>query len=507
MHKHVFVPRSPSLSFFIRICLLAGLLAGLLAAPVLAGLPEPEPYLVKDIYPGTYSSNPHELTAVGSKLFFVAYDEIHGFELWRSDGMGGNTELVKDIYSGKFHALPMALTNVNGTLFFSANDGIHGEELWRSDGTAAGTVLVKDISPGSGGSFSLFDDLVWVVDQDTLYFSADDGIHGEELWRSDGTEAGTQMIKDINPGVEDAFDPNYLRMISGDGGLFFIANDGAHGFELWQSDGSEAGTALVKDIYPWPGDSNWQYYLDWAYSDGTLFFSANDSTHGFELWRSDGTEAGTTLVNDIYPGGNYAYPQNLTVMHGVLFFSADDGTNGKELWRSDGSEVGTVMLKNINPVGNHSDPQNLTVVNGDLFFSANDGTNGQELWRSDGSEAGTALVKDINQGKYGSSPWELVEVNGTIYFSAYDDPHGEELWRSDGTSEGTRMVMDLDPGSFDSYPRYLTNVDGKLFFSANNSLFDDYYYRIFKAGGYVNEPVGFELWSLGYFTYMPVLGK
>ena len=156
MHMHVCVPRSLSLSFLARICLLASLLAVVFAGPVQAGPPEPEPYLIKDINPGIYSSDPHELTAVGSQLFFVAYDENHGFELWRSDGLGGSTELVKDIYPGKFHSLPTTLTNVNGTLFFSANDGIHGEELWRSDGSAAGTVLVKDISPGSGGIFLTF---------------------------------------------------------------------------------------------------------------------------------------------------------------------------------------------------------------------------------------------------------------------------------------------------------------------------------------------------------------
>ena len=392
------------------------------------------------------------MTAVGSKLFFVAYDENHGFELWRSDGLGGSTELVKDIYPGKFHALPTALTNVNGTLFFSANDGIHGEELWRSDGTAAGTMLVKDISPGSGGSFSLFDETVMAVDNGMLFFRADDGIHGEELWRSDGTEAGTLLVKDINPGVEDSMEESYQSIATTGGMLFFCATDGTRGRELWQSDGSEAGTVLVKDINPGPGDSIWLNYLNWAYRDGTLFFTASDGLHGFELWRSDGSEAGTTLVKDIYLAGSGAYPRNLTFVNGELFFSADDGTNGEELWRSDGSEMGTVLVKDIYPAGSHAYPQNLTAVNGVLFFSANDGTNGEELWRSDGSEAGTTLVKDINSGKAGSSPWELVNMNGTIYFGATDDPHGEELWRSDGTNEGTRLVMDLDPGSFDFVP-------------------------------------------------------
>jgi ELWxxDGT repeat protein len=513
MQKHSHVPQYPSLSTFTRVCLLVVMLAGLMAvapgAQVIAGPPEPEPYLVADIYTGLGGSDPYYLTAVGGRLFFVAYDEAHGDELWRSDGLGGSTELVKDIYPGKFNSHPVSLTDVDGTLFFVANDGIHGEELWRSDGTSAGTVLVKDIYTGSGGSLFYYG-MDWVAANGTLFFVANDGIHGEELWRSDGTEAGTVLVKDIRPGIEGSIDVNYRSMVADGGALFFIADDGIHGEELWWSDGTEAGTLLVKDIYPGPNQSIFLPYLELVNIDGTIFFIADDGTCGNELWRSDGTEAGTGLVKNIYPDGNHSYPVNLTAVNGKLFFSANDGTNGEELWQSDGSEAGTGLVKNIFPgaggsVSGYSD-LDWIAVNDTLFFVANDGTHGLELWRSDGSEAGTTMVKDIHPGVGGSIPWDLVYVNGRIYFSAHNDPFGEELWQSDGTKEGTRLVKDIYPGSTSSHPQYLTNVGGKLFFTACN--FDYYYYFLsLQKGIPIDEPFGIELWSLGYFIHMPVLSK
>jgi ELWxxDGT repeat protein len=129
--------------------------------------------------------------------------------------------------------------------------------------------------------------------------------------------------------------------------------------------------------------------------NGTLFFRADDGTNREELWTSDGTAAGTALVKDINPAGS-SVPARLTVMNGTLFFSAHDGgTYGTELWRSDGTAAGTVLVEDINPAGD-SGPSWLTAVNGTLFFAADDGTTGIELWQSDGTAAGT--VRTVGGG-------------------------------------------------------------------------------------------------------------
>ena len=93
----------------------------------------------------------------------------------------------------------------------------------------------------------------------------------------------------------------------------------------------------------------------------------------------------------------------LTNVNGTLFFTADDGVNGCELWKSDGTAAGTVLVKDIRPGSCSSCPRNLTNVNGTLFFAADDGSDGRELWKSDGTAAGTVLVKDICPGSGGSA--------------------------------------------------------------------------------------------------------
>jgi ELWxxDGT repeat protein len=309
---------------------------------------------------------------------------------------------------------------------FSADDGVHGRELWKSDGSQTGTRLVKDIVPGDQ---SASPSQVTSVGP-AVFFEAYTDAHGWELWVSDGTPAGTHLVKDIHPGMNWS-EPYELTAVNGR--LFFRADDGVHGYELWVSDGTSDGTRLVKDIRPGSYGSGPRQLID---VDGVLFFRADDGVHGRELWKSDGTPEGTLLVKDFNPDGDmWMSMGHPVVMNGVLYFGMG------HLWRSDGTDAGTVRIP-----GDFEWVEFLAVSNDTLFFGASNDTYGRELWKSDGTPEGTAMVKDIRSPGSGS-PVHMIDVGGTLFFQADDGVHSRELWTSDGTPEGTIMVKDINPNS------------------------------------------------------------
>jgi len=354
--------------------------------------------------------------------------------------------LVKDVYPGPSGSRGSAaddLTESGGLLFFPAEDGATGFELWSSDGTETGTVLVKDIDPGPSPSFPSH----LTNSGRTLFFSAHHCASRTPcLWKSDGTETGTVLVKDIRPS----------SLADIDGTLYLFADDGTTGYELWKSDGTPAGTVLVKDINPGPDGSGSNVGVGFG---GKLFFAADDGT-GTGLWRSDGTEAGTVLVKEVVPG-------SLAVVGETLFFNGYDGmTQG--LWMSDGTAAGTA------PVKEGISASGLVEVGGALLFWADDGVTGRELWRSDGTPAGTMLVKDINPGPNGSISVgrTLSAIGGTLFFQAQDGLTGFELWKSDGTAAGTVLVKDINPGPADGIPLSFVNdmlaVGNTLFFRGDD---------------------------------------
>src|ERR671912_257258 len=314
-----------------------------------------EPFLVEDIYPGETGSEPTWLMDINGRLLFAADHPKFGEELWMSNGTKPGTRLVKDIDPG-----PLVINEVENTetgssapdnvlrkknvIFFQATTAKHGDELWKSNGTKSGTKIVKDIVPGPGVSDP--EDIVSTAPR-TTFFRAWDRNHGEELWKTDGTEKGTKLVKDINPDRRPG-----ARCDQGDCGIpkgwshpdtvtvmgkqvFFAADDGKHGVELWKSDGTEKGTTLVKDINTTPGNSNpndkgsavnRSAEVEKLFVVGkTLYFRANDGKHGVELWKSDGTERGTTLVKDINTGRANSDADNLTAFKGRVLLTADDG--------------------------------------------------------------------------------------------------------------------------------------------------------------------------------------
>ncbi|MDW7995800.1 MAG: hypothetical protein RMI91_14210 [Gemmatales bacterium] len=443
----------------------------------------PATFLVRDIRPAAgLPSAPEYLTNVNGTLFFVANDGNSGYELWRSDGTSTGTQLVRDINPGAWSSNPRWLTNVNGTLFFVATDGSTGYELWRSNGTAANTQRVADLVPGFGSPFPFsVPHPSFTEVNGTIYFVANAGGHGLELWRTDGTAAGTIRVSDINPGAGSAFSSSiHPSLTNVNGTLFFIASDGpgGAGFELWKLEPGAPTVQLVRDIKAGTGSafgSSQGSLL--ANVNGTLFFVANDGASGYELWRSQGQASNTVLVRDIHSGPASSFPTvwfsldfRWANVSGTLYFVANNGSYGYELWRSDGSNAGTQMVRDIFPGGfftvNSSNPNWLTNVNGTLFFAATNGA-GTELWKSDGTASGTVLVRNINPS--GSSyPSYLTNVSGLLFFAADDGVNGIELWRSDGTSVGTFLVANIRLAGGNASPKYLTNVSGRLFFQAND---------------------------------------
>jgi large repetitive protein len=329
------------------------------------------------------SARDHEATDLGT-----------GIEPWKSDGTPEGTLQVVDLnqqWVANAVTSPPLLepassdpgppVRLGPVLLFAADDGLSGRELWATDGTATGTRKVRDINrqdredgwyllPGTSDPGSL------VRLGDVVLFAADDGLSGRELWVTDGTEAGTRRLRDLRPGTEGSRPHNLVEL----GGMVYFfasaASAEAQGEALWRTDGTEGGTVQIKSLARRGLPSRGRELLP---AGGRLFFVADNEAIGPELHVSDGTAAGTRLVQ-IRPGPNGAYPQSLTAVDGLLVFAADDGAHGLEPWRSDGTAAGTYPLGDLAPGQAASAPSAFTAAGALLFFAADDGVHGRELW-------------------------------------------------------------------------------------------------------------------------------
>ena len=345
--------------------------------------------------------------------FFTRLTSTDSIQLWKTDATAEGTVSVLDIDTAPQQGtVVFGFTELTGYSYFSLDDGINGRELWRSDGTAAGTQMFMDIhaQPGVGSDpshFTIFNGL--------LYFSATDPQNGRSLWKTDGTQAGTRPIKTLSPTGS---------FVEFDGALYFEADDGITGSELWKSDGTADGTVLVTDINPQAESS---YPRNLTVMNGALYFTANNGRDGAELWKTDGSAAGTLMLKDITPAApwnappadNNYRPLDLKAFNGTLYFQANNGERGYELWKSDGSSAGTVLVKDINPATTGPNAPSsfggFVELNGALYFSATNNEHGSELWKTDGTADGTVMVKDINPTT-GSSPGRWMVWNGLLYF-------------------------------------------------------------------------------------------
>jgi ELWxxDGT repeat protein len=526
--------------------------AAILAVAAAVGFRAPAgaqiPFQVRDVGQGP-AGHVSETLAVGPTVYFVAArpadPDPGATELWRSDGTTAGTMMLKAFPPSHLRH-PFLLTPGNGIVFFVGYDPATGYELWKTDGTPGGTVLIKDIEPGPEDSIGFSSIPPVSLDGTTLIFEACTTVAGCEPWRSDGSLAGTTLLKDVNPGaagstiqqfvkagarvyfdvypalwstdgttvgtvsVHPTINPRYLTEFNGSlfflgadgpgtfglwmattagttflhafdfiygmakvGGMLFLdAVDSATGEELWKTNGTAAGTLLVKDVAPGPV-SSLSHPTVITDVNGTAFFFANATISTVELWKSNGSAGGTVLLKTFDEQTNRNLtPTSVAAVNGTFYFAADDGTGaGLELWKSGGSAAGTVLVKDILPGAGWSQPRQMVVANGVLYFAAADGVTGFELWRSNGTSTGTVLVKDAITGTEDGFPSRLTGSGGRVFFSAFDTSSGRELWRTDGTPYGTAMVTDLEPGAQGSEPEELTDVNGTLFFTACTSAY------------------------------------
>ena len=388
------------------------------------------------------------------KTFFQGFNTADGSELWVTDGTAAGTMLVDDIRPGTSSSNPSMLAALGSDVVFAANDGTHGSELWISDGTTAGTKLLDDINAGSGSSnpFGLT-----AIGSKVVFRATDGATHGSEIWATDGTTAGTVLLKDIATGVAGSYPSNFTPF----GSELLFGAKGNDGFGLWETDGTAAGTKEIKTIYP---NASISGSSPFAIAGSKAFFAASNGVNGNELWVTDGTAAGTAMVKDIDPGSASSNPAHLTAIGNKVVFVANDGTHGSELWVSDGTGAGTYMLKDIVPGSNGSSIYYVAAMGTHALFFANDGSSpNNQLWSTDGTSAGTVELASIRD------TGTLAVIGNEAVFKGNDGVHGDELWVSDGTAAGTGELKDLFPGPSGSYPYGFTNTGGQVFLTADDS--------------------------------------
>jgi len=350
-----------------------------------------------------------------------------------------------------------------------------------------------------------------------------------ELWVTDGTPRGTVRAAEVNAVGRPAkrAGPKWLAVFNG--ALFFSADDGVHGPELFRFVGDDArgrGTAtLVSDARAGPLGSAPMFLTSCG---GALWFAADDGINGAELWVSDGSlgffgrahgdkargassfpaagVAGTALARDVYAGPKSGAPDHLHCMdrfgEEVLVFAARDEAFGNELWRATPSsrkgpiQADVLRVRDVHRGRADSDPRYMVSHQGDVYFSADDGEHGAELWRSDGTASGTALVADVFKGLGGSRPAYLAVLDDALYFFA-QGAHRKSAGRAvtargpsqlyKYASNAVSRVYDEPEAAFDvdragmdaAWPRGLVGLRGALYYAAQRG---DFWHQPFAAG-------------------------
>lgn len=439
----------------------------------------PGTVLVKDIAQNDGDSYPSNFTLFRNKLLFSADKGLGavlpGREPWITDGTTAGTFMLKDINPNEVSSVTTAdfFSAGPNKAYFNATNDLAGRELWVTDGTTAGTVLVKDINPLVPSAMTAAPNYAMIGD--TLYFPALDNVSGTELWKSDGTGLGTVRVRDLAAGVTSGMGiaGNYSLAAIGST-IWFAGNTAGNGVELYKSDGTSAGTVRMTDIAAGIGSSQPGNITSF---NGTTYFTASTGALGTEWYRLAPVTNAVQLLKDINPGNGSSTTVNAVpplVLNGQMYFVADDSFTGAELWITDGNPAnpnGTHAILDLNVFGS-ANPTNLTALqDGRVLFVADDGVHGRELWITDGTGIGTHMVIDLKPGaENGIVPGRFATLGARVYFAGDDSQHGIELWATNGDAGSTSLLTDIHPGLGSSNVSELRVMGNSLVFSATDGL-------------------------------------
>jgi len=412
---------------------------------------------LRDLCPGTCSTDPRGWLAAGGRVYFLAEEDFSGRVIYVSDGTAAGTRAVAR--TAPFTDFLNAVSLAGAKIVFAGSDSEHGSEPWVSDATAAGTRRLADLDSenqvGSNpNSFS--------AAGGHAFFFAADGVHGSELWSSDGTSGGTQLVHEFAPGSDSARFSNLVATEAGGRLVLFLDPFSFDPLAPIGSDGTPGGT---ETLLPAGARADGRQIA----AGGKVFFVAQDAAHGQELWATDGTAAGTIRLTDFVPPAPFR-PENggfpvLLALGTQVVAPVLSPLGGEELWISDGTVGGTRPIDEIYPF---LDPllalakSPIAALGGRYWFVAgNPGDGVASLIRTDLTAAGTASVGPLDLSSPTSSGWSLFPLGARMLAFGPSNSLGSALWSSDGTAAGTRVVVSAP------FNRFLPPVvfGGRLWFS------------------------------------------
>lgn len=418
---------------------------------LLAGFAHAQPcHLVKDIHVGG-SSAPSGFAWMQDRVFFWGTSGNNERQMWSSNGSPSSTFQITnlEITTNGTDSPPMVIGD--SLLIFLSFTWPTGNELWRSNGSLGSETMITDLNPGTSGSISMFGR----SDGKYTYFISGGGLQNG-LYRTDGTEAGTLLLKQ---GIN-----GFSRLVMMGGNAYFKVYFQGDTW-LLKTDGTVTGTSIISKIQL----QNVTTIPDnLVIFNGELYFLKEHDDDSWGLWKTDGTAAGTEMRVSLNPPavGN---PHSLTLVNDRLFLIANDGTSSR-LLVSDGTQTGTSVVTEINPAGPITGISDMIGLGNHLIFSGRDTNHGWELWISDGTLNGTHLLKDIEPSGESSPRFQFshaVVMDSFLFFMATTNDFGKELWQTDGTANGTFMVQDICVGPCSAEPSNLfPDTQNRFFFRA-----------------------------------------